>query len=231
VATAVRSGRGIRCGAACGRAPNAAREAAGGGGGPRRARRRTLAAAPRRWAVAGGTARADRLGAPRRGGPRAARLRIETLTGAGDGGVRRRPRGPRRGVRARTNSSRSSPTPTARHRPRRAGPEPTPVRPGGPGEATAVGRAQARRSRPDQPARAGGVCRAGGAARLPHHPAGRPQASKRDLLDIVKEVDERVEQASSPRPSTTRPRSSRRCSRGCSPAARGGCCSPTPTTC
>jgi chromosome segregation protein len=57
------------------------------------------------------------------------------------------------------------------------------------------------------------------------------KASKRDLLDIVREIDERVEQAfvsSLPRHGK---RSSRGSSSGCSPAARGGCCSPTPTTC
>ena len=56
-----------------------------------------------------------------------------------------------------------------------------------------AGRTRPDRPRPGQPAGAGRVHRAGGAAYLPRDPAGGPAQPKRDLLDIVKEVDERVQ--------------------------------------
>ena len=69
------------------------------------------------------------------------------------------------------------------------------VRPRGAAEAAADGRAGAGDARQGQPAGAGGVRRAGGAAPVPHRAARGPQgAPARDLLDIVREVDERVEQ-------------------------------------
>ena len=54
--------------------------------------------------------------------------------------------------------------------------------------------------------------------------------TRRDLLDIVKEVDERVEQVFTAAYHDTA-REFEGVFAGCSPAARVGWCSPTPTTC
>ena len=55
------------------------------------------------------------------------------------------------------------------------------------------------------------------------------KATRADLLDVVRDVDDTHPARCSPRPTTTSSASSRRCSRRCSPAARAGCCSPIPT--
>ena len=82
-------------------------------------------------------------------------------------------------------------------RPRPRGPrEARPVRPGRrrPGEAGQGRRPADGPARQGQPARAGGVRGAGGAALLPHLAAGGPQEDPARPAAVVKEVDERVEQ-------------------------------------
>ena len=108
---------------------------------------------------------------------------------------------------------------------------PDALRPRGAGAPRGARRARPGHARQGQPAGAGGVRGAGGAARLPRHPARGPQVHP-------------------PRPAHRRPRgrrahprglrrglrrrrsaSSRPSSRRCSPAGRAGWCSPSPTTC
>ena len=55
--------------------------------------------------------------------------------------------------------------------------------------------------------------------------------TRRDLLDIVREVDARVEQVFTEAYADVETAFDATSSRGCSPAARAGWCSPTPTTC
>ena len=57
------------------------------------------------------------------------------------------------------------------------------------------------------------------------------KSSKRDLLDIVREVDERVEKVFTEAYHDTARAVRARLRSGSSPAARAGSCSPTPTTC
>jgi chromosome segregation protein len=120
------------------------------------------------------------------------RLRIETH-GARDGGIRRRRRGARRGVRpAPTRPGHPRPQ-RPRHRPRRAA-RADPLRPGG--RRSGCGRPSA--SSP----LSGGSTRSRWRSMPPSRSGTRSspprledlKASKRDLLDIVREIDERVEE-------------------------------------
>nr|WP_284291602.1 hypothetical protein [Angustibacter aerolatus] len=101
----------------------------------------------------------------------------------------------------------------------------------GAGEAAAQGRAGAVAAGQGEPARAGGVRGARGAAQVPDRAGSPTSAAARPTCSTSSRRSTSACRRCSPPPTPTPPRSSSGCSPGCSPAARAGCCSPTPTTC
>ena len=159
------------------------------------------------------------------------RLRIEALQAKARRGARHRPGRAGRGVRpapARAAVARR-PRRRARRPPSR---EPAAVRARGAGEAAAHGRARARRCS----GRVNPLALEEFAALEERHEFLTEQLEdlKSSRARPARHRHARSTSGSSrssPRPSTTPPRSSSASSRGCSPAARAGWCSPTPTTC
>ncbi len=163
--------------------------------------------------------RAGQLRPPRRDGPHPAAHAHRADRGARAGGARARRRRPGRRLRPRPGGPVHRRGGRGRGHTRRGA-----VRPRGADQAAPVRGAVAGPARPDQPARAGGVLRAGGAAQVPHRAARGPQEDpprpdghrargrRAGRAGLHRGLRRREQRRSTPR------------SPGCSPVARAGWC-------
>ena len=168
--------------------------------------------------------------APRRGRPHPAAAADRGAGDQGGRGARHRPGRAGGGLRpAPARAGRARPRDECARRP--SGCEPQPFVREEQDKRLRAAERKLTPARQGQPAGAGGVRRAGGAAQVPHRAARGPQELQARPARHRQGGRRAGREGLHRGLRTTPPRSSSASSRGSSPAARAGWCSPTPTTC